>query len=156
MRNLLLIPIFISIIISFSTGCSHNKPNGTTSTTGVANGIKDEDQFIKAQKCVGNESNFEEFRKITNGKQVHKVKEILNELKWEYAKRDTLQPPDYQFVFQPKDPKIKVHAILNKIWITPDKDRLVIGRGDNQYALQLTKEQSAVLFEIISGEKLVK
>jgi hypothetical protein len=156
LRNLLLVSIFISVIISFSTGCSHNKPDGTTSTTGVANGIKNEDQFIKAQKRVGNESNFEEFRKITNGKQVHKVKEILNELKWEYAKRDTLQPPDYQFVFQPKDPKVKVHAILYKIWITPDNDRLVIGRGDNQYALQLTKEQSEVLFEIISGEKLVK
>ncbi|NRD76609.1 hypothetical protein HPT25_03775 [Bacillus sp. BRMEA1] len=164
MRNLLLIPILLIIFVSFSTGCSHNKPGGTSSTTGVANGIENkpstvnEDQFIMVQKHVGNEyeNNFEEFRKIMDEKQVHKVKEILNELKWEYAVRDTLQPPDYQFVFQPKDSKIKAQANLHKIWITPDKDRLVIGRGENQFAFQLTKQQSATLFEILTGIKLVK
>jgi hypothetical protein len=131
--------------------------------TGCSNGIDDkvqtysEDQYIEVQKRVGKEfeNNFKEFRKITDGKQVYKIKEILKELKWEYAKRDTLQPPDYQFVFQPKDPKIMTDPVLHKIWITPDKDRLVIGRGENQYA-QLTKEQSVTMFEIITGDKLSK
>ncbi|MCM2534164.1 hypothetical protein NDK43_19620 [Neobacillus pocheonensis] len=159
-----MIPILLTIFVSFSTGCSQNKPEGTSSTTWVANGMDNkvstvnEDQFILVQKHIGKEyeNNFEEFKKIMDAKQVHKVKEILNELKWEYAKRDTLQPPDYQFIFQPKDPKIKVQAILHRIWITPDKDRLVIGRGENQYAFQLSKEQSATLFEILTGDKLVK
>jgi hypothetical protein len=131
----------------------------TGSSNGMDNKIStvNEDQFIIVQKHIGKEyeSNFEEFRKITVGEHVLKVKEILDELKWVYAKRDTLQPPDYQFVFQPKDPKIKAEALLYKVWVTPDKDRLVMVRGEDQYA-QLSKKQSAVLFEILTGEKLAK
>jgi hypothetical protein len=138
----------ITVFLIILAGCSKETDNKVQ--------IDNDNQFIVVQKHVGNENNYEEFRKITDGKQVSKAKEILNELKWEYAVRDTLQPPDYQFVFQPKDPKIKADAILYKIWITPDKDRLVIGRVENQYALQVTKEQSAVLFEILTGEKLIK
>ncbi|MFD3450147.1 hypothetical protein ACFDTO_36835 [Microbacteriaceae bacterium 4G12] len=140
--------LFIGLIVVFLiilTGCSNEVDNKVQ--------IVNEEQFIEIQKRVDNQNNFEEFRKITDGKEVHKVKEILKELKWIYAKRDTLQPPDYQFVFQPKDPKIKANVVLHKIWITPDKDRLVIVRGENQYA-QLTKEQSAIMFEIITGDKL--
>lgn len=123
--------------------------------TESSNGIDTEDQYIKVQKHVGNENKFEELRKITGRNQILKVKEILNEPKWVYAIRDTLQLPDYQFVFQPKNPKIKAEAVLHRVWITPDKDRLVIVRGENQYA-QLTKEQSEVLFEILTGDKLTK
>lgn len=139
----LFVGLFIVLLI-IVTGCSNN--------ISTAN----EDQFIIVQKNIGKEyeSNFEEIRKITDGKQVHKVKEILKELKWEYPKRDTLQPADYHFVFQPKDPKIKAEAILYKIWITPGRDRLVIGQGENWYAFKLTNEQSAILFEIITGDKL--
>lgn len=139
----------ITVFLIILTGCS----NGLDNKVQTYN----DDQYIEVQKRVGKEyeNNFNEFRKITDGKKVHKVKEILNELKWEYAKRDTLQPPDYQFIFQPKDPKIQVKAVSNKIWITPDKDRLVIGRGENQYA-QLTKEQSGIIFEIITGDNLSK
>ncbi|NRD79629.1 hypothetical protein HPT25_19905 [Bacillus sp. BRMEA1] len=154
MRKLLLITILLSFFSTFLTGCSHYISNGSSSTTWT-NGIKNKDQFIVVSKHVGTENNFKEFRKIKVVKKVNKIKEILNGLKWVYAIRDTLQPPDYQFVYQPKDPKIKADAVLHRVWITPDKDRLVIVRGENQYA-QLTKEQSLVLFEILTGDKLVK
>lgn len=65
------------------------------------------------------------------------------------------RPPDYQFVFQFKNPNIEVKAVLFRVWISPNKEKLEIVQGDNQYA-QLTKEQSAIMFEIITGDKIAK
>ncbi|MBM7583935.1 hypothetical protein JOC86_000472 [Bacillus pakistanensis] len=59
------------------------------------------------------------------------------------------RPPDYQFVFQFKNPEIAAKAVLYQVWIGPNKDKLEIDQGDNQYA-QLKKDNSAILFEIIT------
>ncbi|NRD80905.1 hypothetical protein HPT25_26615 [Bacillus sp. BRMEA1] len=162
MRNLLLIPILLTIFVSFPTGCSHNSPGGTSSTTWVANGIDNkpssanEDQFIIVQKHIGKEyeSNFEEFRKITDGKQARKVKEILNEKKW-ISVSDIPEPPDYQFIFQNNNPNIKAKEVLYRISITPDRNHLVMVRGKQEYA-QFTKGESEVLFNILIGVKISK
>jgi hypothetical protein len=122
--------------------------------TGCSNGIEKEEQIIKVQKRAGDENNFEDFKEITKNKQVLKVKGILNKTKWENAKLSMSRPPDYQFVFLFKNPDIiQEKVVLHSVWISPNKDKLEIIQGDNQYA-QLTKENSANLFEIITGGKL--
>jgi hypothetical protein len=122
--------------------------------TGCSNGIEKEEQIIEVQKRVGNENKYEDFRKITDPKQVLKVKEILNKTKWENEKVNMSRPPDYQFVFLFKNPDIiQEKVVLHSVWISPNKDKLEIVQGDNQYA-QLTEENSANLFEIITGGKL--
>ncbi|MCM3412644.1 hypothetical protein [Metabacillus litoralis] len=123
--------------------------------TGCSNVIEKEEQLIEVQKHVGNLNEFEDFRKITDNKKVQNVKEILNETDWENAKVSMSRPPDYQFVFQFKNPNIEVKAVLFRVWISPNKEKLEIVQGDNQYA-QLTKEQSAIMFEIITGDKIAK
>ncbi|WP_230130182.1 hypothetical protein [Bacillus sp. CECT 9360] len=123
--------------------------------TGCSNGIESEEQLIEVQKRVRDQNNFEDFKKVTDREQVLKVKEILNETDWEDAKVSMSRPPDYQFVFQFKNPEIEAKSVLHKVWISPNKDKLEIVQGDNQYA-QLTKENSTILFEIITGDKLAE
>ena len=59
----------------------------------------------------------------------------------------------YRFSFQFKNPKIEAKAVLYQMWISPNKDKVEVMMGDNQYA-QLTIENAATLFEIITGETL--
>lgn len=62
-------------------------------------------------------------------------------------------PADYQFFFHYINKNIKSDALQHLIWISPNKDKLEVVRGNDEYA-QLTKENSELLFEIITGEKL--
>jgi hypothetical protein len=135
----------ITIFLILVTGCS----NGIE----IANGKENEKELIKVQKRVGNENKLEDLRRITDNKKVQKVKEILDETDWENAKVSMSHPPDYKFVFQFKNPNIKAKAVLHRVWISPNGDKLEIVQGENQYA-QLSKEQSAIMFEIITGDKL--
>lgn len=130
---------FITIFLIIVTGCS--------------NGIDNEAQVIEVQKRVGDVNEFEDFRRIIDNDKVQKVKEILRKTDWENAKVNMSRPPDYQFIFQYKDPNIDAKAVLYTVWISPNKDKLEIIRGDDQYR-QLSKEQSAIMFEIITGDKL--
>ncbi|MGE7923840.1 hypothetical protein ACQKND_11670 [Viridibacillus arvi] len=121
--------------------------------TGCSNGKVDLGEKIKVDKRIGNENEYEEFKEITDIKQVQKVKDILDEIDWENAKVDMERPGDYRFWFQFKSPKIEAKAVTFELWISPNKDKVEIVRGDNQY-VQLNEEDSTNLFEILTGVKL--
>jgi hypothetical protein len=125
---------------------------GLSILTGCSGGLGDA-QKIKVQILVGEEMEYEDLTIVTDQKQVLKVKEILMDTQWEKSKVDMIRPPDYQFVFQFKNPNIEAKAVLHQVWISPNKDKLEIVQGNTQYA-QLTKESSGILFEIITGDKL--
>ncbi|MCC3359275.1 hypothetical protein [Bacillus sp. REN16] len=118
--------------------------------TGCLSNPDNEDQYIDIQKRIGNENNYEDFKKITDNDQVQKVKKILNEADWEKAKVEMNRPPDYQFIFQFKNPNIEAKAVLYELW--ENKYSLELKRGSDEY-VQLNKEDSEVLLEIIVGEK---
>lgn len=119
--------------------------------TGCLGGIENEEQNIEVQKRV--EGKFEDFRKITDHIKVIKVNKVLDDTVWENVKVDMSRLPEYQFIFTFKNPDIEAKAVLYQVWFSPNKDKLEIVKGDNQYA-QLTKEHSTILFEIITGDKL--
>ncbi|KOO51596.1 hypothetical protein [Viridibacillus arvi] len=121
--------------------------------TGCSNGKVDLGEKIEVDKRIGNENEYEEFKEITDSKQVQKVKDILDEIDWENAKVDMERPADYNFLFQFKSDKMSAKAVLYEIWISPNKDKVEVVRGDNQY-VQLNEEDSTNLFEILTGEKL--
>lgn len=121
--------------------------------TGCSIGIENEKQNIKVQKCIGNKNNYEDFNEITNNGQVRKVKKILDKADWENVKVDMTRPADYRFIFQFKNPKIEAKAVLYKLWISPNKDKVEVVRGGREY-VQLSNEDSSSLFEILIGEKL--
>ncbi|MGE7770595.1 hypothetical protein ACQKMK_08625 [Viridibacillus arvi] len=121
--------------------------------TGCSNGMVDLEKKIEVDKRIGNENEYEEFKEITDSKQVQKVKEILDMVDWENAKVDMERSADYRFVFQFKNDKMSAKAVLYEIWISPNKDKVEVVRGDDQY-VQLNVENSTDLFEILTGEKL--
>ncbi|MEF2098465.1 hypothetical protein V3595_28295 [Bacillus sp. CFBP9009] len=63
------------------------------------------------------------------------------------------RPADYQFFFHYKNENIQSDAIQHLIWISPNTDKLVVVRGNDEY-VQLTDENSGILLKIITGEEL--
>jgi hypothetical protein len=116
-------------------------------------GIGDEKQNIVVEKQVGDKDQYEEFNKVTDTKQVEEVREFLADVHWKDAQVDFIRPPDYRFVYEFKNPNIDAKPVLHQVWISPMKDELEVMQGLNEYA-KLTKEDSARLFKILTGESL--
>ncbi|MGD6892654.1 hypothetical protein [Bacillus mobilis] len=137
-RNLFL--VFIGICILIITGCS--------------NVLENEGQRIQVQKNIG-DNEYKDFKVVTDNNEVSQVKKILNDTTFENNKVEMSRPADYHFIFQFKNPKIEAKAVLYQIWISPNKDKVEIISGDNQYA-QLEEKNAATLFQIVTGEKLAE
>ncbi|UOE57345.1 hypothetical protein LIT38_10315 [Bacillus sp. CMF12] len=131
---------FIGIISIFIVGCSNVK--------------EDEELNIEVQKCIGDENKYDSFKVITNSEQVKKVREILNSIDWENAKVDMANSADYRFAFQYKNPEIEAKAVLYELWISPNKDKVELVIDAESKYVQLDKNKSAELFEILTGGKL--
>jgi hypothetical protein len=114
--------------------------------TGYASEIKNKEQKIVVFGDGGS-------KEITDNKKVSQVNKILNDTDWENAEVQMARSPDYSFQIVPKDESIEAKAVTYDVWISPNKDKLEIVKEDVQYN-QLTKENSALLFEIMIGEKL--
>jgi hypothetical protein len=127
--------VFIGIISLFTTGC--------------LDGMKNEEQFIKVYKSVGDENKYEDYKKITT-KNVQKVKDILKDSDWKNAKVSMVRPPDYRFVFQFKNPEIEAKAVLYELWISPNKDQVELVIDAQSKYVQLDKKTSAELIEILT------
>lgn len=138
MKNLKYFITFIGIISIFIAGCTK---------------IGDEEQYIDVQKRIG-DVQYEDFKQITNNKQVKKVREILDEIDWVKAKVEMVRPPDYRFMFQYKDPEIEAKSAFYELWVSPNKDKVEIVLNAESKYMQLENNKSAELFEILTGEKL--
>lgn len=122
---------------------------------GCSKAVESEEQYIEGQnievqKRIGDENKYEVFKEITNNEQVQKVKEILDDINWENAKVEMVRPPDYQFSFP--NPEAKV--VLYKLWISPNKGTVELVISAASKYIQLDKNKSAELIEILTGEKL--
>lgn len=118
--------------------------------TGCLSPLDDEEQYIKIQKRIDNANNYEDFEEITDNEQVQKVKKLLDQAGWEKAKVEMAWPPDYQFIFQFKNPNIEAKAVLFQLWI--NKSHLELVRGSDGY-VQLNEDDSAELLELLVGEE---
>ncbi|RBP02905.1 hypothetical protein DET59_1112 [Rossellomorea aquimaris] len=116
--------------------------------TGCSSEVENEEQKIIVQKRTDDENQYEDFKEITDNEQVRNVKRILDEANWKDAHVTFVRPADYQFVFQFKNPQIEAKAVLFSVWVSPKKDLLEMTRGEHEFT-QLTKEESARLFEMI-------
>jgi hypothetical protein len=116
--------------------------------------IDNEEQIIKFQKYMGNEDNYEEFKEINNNERVKQVKDIVDNIDWEDAKVSMVRPPDYRFGFQYKNPKFESKAAFYELWVSPNKDKVELVIDAESKYIQLDKKKSAVLYELITEEKL--
>ena len=81
-------------------------------------------------------------KKISDTETINKVLSVLRNADWENAKVSMSRPPDF-----------KINNLYD-IWISPEKNRLeVVIEGESKYVI-LSKKDSQVLYEIITGEKL--
>ncbi|MGG3563270.1 hypothetical protein ABES03_16895 [Neobacillus rhizosphaerae] len=140
MKKVTYLIVFIGIISLFTAGCFDV--------------MKNEEQFIEVKKRIGDENKYEDFRKITTNNQVQKVKDILEDSDWENAKVSMVRPPDYKFVFRFKNPETEAKAVLYELWISPKKDQVELVIDAESKYVQLDKNKSAELFEILTNGKL--
>ena len=110
-------------------------------------------QKITVQKRTGEENTFEDFKEITQRKQVTKAIDIVKNANWENAKVEMERYADYQFQFPSNNSsEDKIASYL--LWISPNGKNLEIVTDSHRY-VKLTKQDSADLYEIITGEELV-
>ena len=121
--------------------------------TGCSSGVEHEEQNIIVQKQVAGENSYEDYREITDTKQVENMKEILDKAHWKDAQVDFVHRADYRFFFEYKNPEIEAKPVSHSVWISPKQDQLEVMRGEQEYT-QLTKEESSTFFTILTGEEL--
>lgn len=122
--------------------------------TGCSNPFHNEEQYIKVQKRIEDDHNYEDAKEITNNKQVQQAKEIVEEINWENAKVDMVRPADYRFGFQFKNPEVEAKAVLYELWISPNKDKVELVIDAESKYIQLDKNKSEELFKILTSKEL--
>ncbi|MFJ7978813.1 hypothetical protein ACIQ1D_00660 [Lysinibacillus xylanilyticus] len=111
-------------------------------------------QKITVQKRTGEENIFEDYKEVNQKKQVEKANGIVKNANWENKKVEMARYADYQFQFPFKNSsENKIASYL--LWITPNGENLEIVTDTNKY-VKLTKQDSADLYEILTGEELIK
>lgn len=132
--------MFIGILLLFIIGCS--------------NGIDKELNKIIVQKRIGESNKYEEVREIQEGDSVKKVKTIINRIIWQNIEVKMEHPPNYKFHFEGKNEKSESNKTVYSLWISPNRDKVeLIVEGEKKY-VELKKDPSADLFEIITDTKL--
>ncbi len=111
-----------------------------------------QEQEIKVFRRIGDENKYEVMKVITDKEQAQIVRKMIDNINWEIVKFQMERPPDYKFAFQPTNAEVDVKAIQYQLWISPNKDKVGLLGGSRYY--QLNKENSAILFEILTGEKI--
>lgn len=115
----------------------------------VQDEVTNEEQTLKVQKLIGDENKYEDLTRIVDQQQVQQASEIVEQVNWEKSKVQMENPPEYRFSF----PNSEEKSIEYQVWITPNNIQLELTYADGHYT-KLSKEQSAILFEILNGEKL--
>lgn len=113
-------------------------------------------QKITVQKRIGEDESFEDYKEVIQRKQVRKAIEIIKNANWEDKKVEMTRYADYQFQFPSKNSSegdAKIASYL--LWVSPNGENLEVVTDSNRY-VKLTKQDSAHLYEIITGEKLMK
>ncbi|MGE7929601.1 hypothetical protein [Lysinibacillus xylanilyticus] len=111
-------------------------------------------QKITVQKRTGEENIFEDYKEVNQKKQVEKAYGIVKNANWENKKVEMARYADYQFQFPFKNSsENKIASYL--LWITPNGENLEIVTDTHKY-VKLTNQDSADLYEILTGEELIK
>ncbi|MGE7917234.1 hypothetical protein [Lysinibacillus xylanilyticus] len=109
-------------------------------------------QKITVQKRVGEDEIYEDYKEVTQKKQVQKAMDIVKNANWETTKKDMMRSADFQFQFPFKNSSEGKIASYS-LWLSPDDEYLEIVTDSDKY-VKLTKPDSEKLYEILIEEKL--
>ncbi|MCM3791466.1 hypothetical protein M3221_24390 [Domibacillus indicus] len=150
MKNHKHLVIFIGVILLLVAGCS----NETKSSESKSNTTENDRKVITVEKHSIKEGNYELFREISDDEAVQKVEDIFASIAWENAEVSMASPPHSRFHLEEKNVQAKPNKTVYYLWISPSKEKVeLVIEGEGKYA-QLSKGQSAELFETITGRKL--
>jgi hypothetical protein len=111
-------------------------------------------QKITVQKRTGEENIFEDFNEINQENLVEEAVNIVRIANWEHKKVEMSRYADYQFQFSFKNSREnKITSYL--LWVSPNGENLEIVTDSDRY-VKLTNQDSANLYEILTGEELIK
>jgi hypothetical protein len=140
-KRKLLLPLFI-LFTMLATGCS--------------NDVSNEEQNIEVRERIYPDTNeYRNLNEISNNEQVRQVRDILNDAKWEEKVVDMARLADFRFTFQFKDPNIEAKPVIHELWISPTLETVEIIKGQSEYT-HLNEKDSAILYEVLTGEKLAE
>jgi hypothetical protein len=89
-------------------------------------------QNITVQKRIGEDEIYEDFKEVTQKKQVQKAIGIVGNVNWRIAKVETKHYADYQFQFPFKNnSKDKIASYL--LWVSPNGENLEIFTDSDRY-----------------------
>ncbi|MGG0177435.1 hypothetical protein [Gottfriedia acidiceleris] len=117
---------------------------------GCSKEVETEKQKILVQKYSSHK--YENYREVTIDKDVLKAQEIFRNSEWKVKEEKMSRHPEYELAFQFKNPDIQVKQILYRVWVNSSDNMLEITKSGRY--VQLSKVDSATLYEIITGEKL--
>ncbi|WP_342443472.1 hypothetical protein MHB65_10915 [Lysinibacillus sp. FSL K6-0075] len=111
-------------------------------------------QKITVQKRTGKENIFEEFKEVNQSKRVEKAIDLVKNANWEDKKVEMTRYADYQFQFPFKNSSENKIASYS-LWVIQNGENVEIVTDSDKY-VKLTKQDSANLYEILTGEELIK
>ena len=133
----LLLICFLTLMLV--VGCTEEKPT--------------ENSNVIIEEYSNTENSYQEYKEINNQEKALKIKNILNNTKWENKVVDMERQADFTISF--KDENTSSPEKLYEIWISPSKNKLEVFNQESGFA-QLNRDKSSELFEAITGDKLQK
>jgi hypothetical protein len=103
-------------------------------------------------KNEGNKIVVEKLNEISDSKEVQKVKNILDSIRWENVAVSMAYPPHYKFYFE--DFNEESSGFMYDLWISPNKDKVELVTENESKYIQLNEQNPSELFEIITDKKL--
>lgn len=95
------------------------------------------------------EQTYSVYKKIENLETINSILNVLNQISWEEAEVDMTRQPDFKITVVNINPTAYFNPIIFDLWITPNKDKLeIIIEGRSKYQ-KLSKQDSAILLDII-------
>lgn len=137
MKKIKLITILLATIF-FCSGCL----------------LEIKEQNVTVQKRNNESGIYEDFKKITDKKQVQQAIEIVENADWQIEKEEMNGNADYQFQFPFKHGSEGKEASY-LLWINSDDENLEIVTDSNKH-VKLSRNDSADLHSILIGKEFIK
>lgn len=158
MKSNKILIVLIVLILTLIVGCS----NPTTNNSGKSskNKIAPKIHFNKTQnkvvveKQTNEKNNYEIYNEIKDRKKVKDIKEILSNINFTNAIVDMAYPPHYKFHLEDSNKKQKSNEPIYELWISPNKNQIELVLDPSGRYVQLSKEKSQKLFQLLTGKDL--
>ena len=125
--------LFISLVILL-VGCSNHDGN----------------EMI-VQVYVKDENKYEDIYEITEKNKIQEVTKILENAHWENTAGLKDYVPNYKFYFPDES---KQTVLVYNLWVSTNKEYVELGINQQEKYVKLNKNESNLLFEILTGFKL--